>query len=388
LLMFVLMFGLYTSVQVTQLPIWNSQIDLQSYETAYGDFLFLKSDIRNVALLKQPKNTVIRMGARYPDRMVFINPRQGISGQMSIEDATGTITYTIDITGQPTFTENITSSRLIYESMGAERIKIIWEHGLIIRQFPAGSASTDSQELIVGENLYLPLLDASLFSPKSSMRPESFSLKPYSASRIKLNVKNVLINLPTAYPAVWADRLEGLSTDDMTVSVNQTAGIISINSTAIRRIRFPQDPATDAQFVVGVIYLDTTTVAGFDPTTEFPQISGITITTESSTTATITATVKNATAPFDIHADLTDITGNLLKFDVLPDYSNDPAFPIDAGSWNTPNQVQVKWRIFTHTQWEQHTVKGVVFTVYNNVLDQRYVRTQIFRRSNNNAWQE
>ncbi|MDO9579892.1 MAG: hypothetical protein Q7J06_04920, partial [Bacteroidales bacterium] len=244
LLMFVIMVMLYASIQATQVPLWNLRIDAQSFETTYGDMLFLKSDIKNVALLKQPKSTIIRMGTLYPDRMIFINPKQGVYTSMTKEDATVTIEYIIEwSTGSATYTEYYPSSRLIFDVLSPEGGSLIYEHGLIIRSFPNGSVSTDPQELIVDEELSLPVLDASLLSPMSSMRSESFSIKPYAGSLTKLNVTTVTITLPTDYPRVWADRLEGLETDRMTITIDQEAGQVIIHSTAIRRITFPANPA-------------------------------------------------------------------------------------------------------------------------------------------------
>ncbi|MBI3040239.1 MAG: hypothetical protein HYY80_01050, partial [Chloroflexi bacterium] len=344
LLIFTIMVGLYASIQTTQVPIWNSQIDVQAYETTYGDMLFLKSDVKNVALLKQPKSTTIRMGARYPDRMVFINPKQGIYGIMDREDTTVTIQYTVTwSTGSATYTENHTSSRLIYESMGAARTKIIYEHGLIIREFPAGSASTDPQELIVDEELSIPVLDASLMSPKSSMRSESFSIKPYAGSQSKQNVTSVTITLPTNYPRIWAERLEGLETDRMTISANETTNQVIITSTAIRRISFPVNPATDSTLSAGVISMSTTTQAGFDPTTDFPSIRNVLVTAVGSgnakkTNTEITATVYNVTAPFDIHADLSQLTGDLLDYDEAPTSIVTGGYSVEDDSWDVPNE--------------------------------------------------
>lgn len=391
LLIFTIMVGLYASIQTTQVPIWNSQIDVQAYETTYGDMLFLKSDVKNVALLKQPKSTTIRMGARYPDRMIFINPRQGIYGAMTKEDATVRVEYTIDIAGGQTFTENHTSSRLIYESIGAERNKIIYEHGLIIREFPNGSVSTDTQELIVGDELYVPLLDTSLFSPMSSVRPESFSLKPFTGARTRLNVTEVTITLPTAYPRVWADRLEGLSTNRTAISVNQTTNQIIITSTAIRRITSPGDPATDATLSAGVIFFGTKTEAGFDPTMQFPSIRNVVFQAQGSGNerkynTTITARLKNVTAPFDIHADLTNLTKDMLMFDEQPTASTDPLYPINASSWDVPNEVTVKWENITHPEFAVGTPLAVTFWVYNSVLDQRYIITAVTYRASSSDW--
>ena len=388
LLMFVIMVGLYASIQATQVPLWNLRVDAQSFETTYGDMLFLKSDIKNVALLKQPKSTIIRMGALYPDRMIFINPKQGVYSSMIKEDATVTIEYTVEwSTGSANYTEYYPSHRLIFDVLSPEGGSLIYEHGLIIRSFPNGSVSTDPQELIVDEELSVPILDASLLSPMSSMRSESFSIKPYASSITKLNVASVTITLPTDYPLVWADRLEGLETDRMTITVDEEAGQVIITSTAIRRITFPANPATDSTLSSGMIVMSTRTEQGFDPTTDFPnmyfvQFDGL----NSSTTTTITATVKNATAPFDIHADLTDLTQDVLMYDEQPTSILTAGYSIEDASWDVPNEIEVAWEAIVHPQYDVGTVVSVSFTVYNSVLDQRYFRTAVAWRQAQKKW--
>ena len=388
LLMFVIMVGLYASIQATQVPLWNLRVDAQSFETTYGDMLFLKSDIKNVALLKQAKSTIIRMGTLYPDRMIFINPKQGVYTSMTKEDATVTIQYTVEwSTGSATYTEYYPSSRLIFDVLSPEGGSLIYEHGLIIRSFPNGSVSTDPQELIVDEELSVPLLDASLLSSMSSMRSESFSIKPYAGSMTKLNVASVTITLPTDYPRVWADRLEGLETDRMTITVDEEAGQVIITSTAIRRITFPANPATDSTLSSGMIVMSTRTEQGFDPTTEFPNMffvyfDGL----NSSTTTTLTATVKNATAPFDIHADLTDLTQDVLMYDEQPTSILTAGYSIEDASWDVPNEIEVAWEAIVHPQYDVGTVVSVSFTVYNSVLDQRYFRTAVAWRKSQKAW--
>ncbi len=406
LLMFTIMVGLYVSTQSTQVPIWNSQIDLQALEKAYGDFLFLKSDITNVATLKRPKSAIITMGARYPNRMIFINPKQGVSGLLEAEDSTVTVTYTIEFGGvlEPvTISTNISSSRLIYTLMGSERIKLIYEYGLVIREFPAGSVSTDPQPLIVGDDLYVPVLEASMFAPIASMRTESFSIKPYSAVDMKRSITRVTITLPTNYPHVWKDRLEGVSTVETIeeldttagtfVEVDEDAGQIIIDSSAVRRITFPQNPATDAQFSAGVIFFDHKTAAGVDPSSAFPNIYGISIAAVGTgdykaTHSTITATVMNVSAPFDIHADLTDIMSITTAFDVLPDTVTTLGYAMSDSSWQVPNgPIEVQWTEFEHPDYQTQSVFVIVFTVYNSVLDQQYMGMKIARRGNAKDWQ-
>ncbi|MBI2329372.1 MAG: hypothetical protein HYU85_07045, partial [Chloroflexi bacterium] len=186
-------------------------------------------------------------------------------------------------------------------------------------------------------------------------------------------------------------RLEGLNTARTAISVNQTTNQIIITSTAIRRITSPGDPATDATLSAGVIFFGTKTEAGFDPTMQFPSIRNVVFQAQGSGNerkynTTITARLKNVTAPFDIHADLTNLTKDMLMFDEQPTASTDPLYPINASSWDVPNEVTVKWENITHPEFAVGTPLAVTFWVYNSVLDQRYIITAVTYRASSSDW--
>ncbi|MBI2869599.1 MAG: hypothetical protein HYX96_07235 [Chloroflexi bacterium] len=389
IMMFTIMTGLYVSIQVVEVPAWNRQLEFEAFEAAYGDMLSLKADIGMVAIGGAPKSTAIRLGTRYPQRPFLANPGQGIAGSLTKEDATITVQYTIDFPGDPTFTETYTSNRLIYEVRGAIGAKIVYEHGLIIREFANGQVSTDTQPLVVGDYVYIPVLNASLFTPVSSVGAESIGLKPYTSSITKSKIKSATITLSTDYPDVWTERLEDTSTDKTSVSVNETAGTVSITSTATKVITLPAGSVTGSGLFIGIIILSTKSLAGFDPTADFPQIFNVNFEAIGNaqykkTHTTITATVKNATAPYDIHADLTDLTSDVLKFDVAPTYSSPDS--ITAGSWAVPNSNTVKWEEITHPEFAPGEPVAVTFWIYNSALTQQYSMTSITVRLSGDNW--
>lgn len=391
ILMFTILTGLYVSIQVSQVPVWNRQLEFASFEAAYSDMLFLKADIAQVAAVQAPKSTAIRMGTRYPDRPFFTNAGAGVAGSLTKEDMTVTVQYVVDFPGDPTTTLTYPSSRLIYEARGSIGAKIVYEHGLIIREFATGNVTTDKQALIVTDELYVPVLYAALFTPVSSLETAPITLKPYTEINTSPKIKSVTITLPTAYPEVWADRLAGLDTAKTTVTVNQVAKTIIINSTAIKQIAYPTDPGTESGLYAGLISFSTKTISGFDPSTDFPRIYNVVFeaiggSTYKKTHTRITATVKNATAPYDIHADLTDLTSDVLKFDVPPDYSSPDS--ITAGSWTVPNTNTVQWQDITHPEFPAGAAVAVTFSIYNSVLNQQYTMTAITIRQSSDNWQQ
>ena len=96
--------------------------------------------------------------------------------------------------------------------------KLVYEHGLIIRDYGNASATTDEQSLIVGDEIYIPVLTGNL-TASSSMETESIAIKPLSQSPGSSKIKSVVITMDTLYPEVWTQLLAGKSTAATTVSV-------------------------------------------------------------------------------------------------------------------------------------------------------------------------
>ncbi len=98
----------------------------------------------------------------------------------------------------------------------------------------------------------------------------------------------------------------------------------------------------------------------------------------------INATVKNVTAPFDIHTDLSDLTKKPLNYDVQPDYSSPD--DINAVSWDLPNNNTVKWSDILHPDYDAHDAVTVAFWVVNTENKMQFYTTRVFVRKNPNQW--
>ncbi len=96
------------------------------------------------------------------------------------------------------------------------------------------------------------------------------------------------------------------------------------------------------------------------------------------------ATVKNVTAPFDIHASLDELTGEPLKWDVLPDHSSPDS--ITAGSWPLPNENTLMWTNMTHCEYAPGESVMVALWVYNSELDREFYTQRVFTRQSASAW--
>src|SRR4030042_6352175 len=196
-----------------------------------------KSDVEDVAFSREPKSSTFRVGVRYPNRMFLANPGTGVAGSLTSENVSIHIEYTIDAPGNPVIIQTYNSNRISYEVQGTiDRPKLVYEHGVVIRDYGNASATTDEQSLIVGDNIYIPVLTGNL-TASSSMETESIALKPLPQSPGSSKIKSVVITIDTLYPEVWTQLLAGTSTAATTTQVVNSR--IVIHSTAVRQLCLP-----------------------------------------------------------------------------------------------------------------------------------------------------
>jgi len=394
ILMLLIMATVYGTMQAYYVPIWNKDVEYEHLDGAHDDMMTFKSDVEDVALSREPKSSNIRMGVHYPNRIFLVNPGPGVAGALTSENVAVNIEYTIDgndAIGEPTITQTYDSNRVIYEVQGTvDSPKLVYEHGVIIRDYGNESATTDEQSLIVGDEIYIPVLIGNL-TASSSMETESVTIKPLSQSYSRTKIRSVTITIDTDYPEVWEQLLAGANTTDTTVSVNQTQSQIVITSTAVQQISFPAGDVTADALYAGIATFSTTSIpvtyTSIDITEYYPCILDINIDTgtDVQTQSTITVTVKNATAPFDIHADLTVLTNNPVMYDVFPDYSSFDS--ITATSWEIPNQNRVSWTDITHPTWGAGDTLTVSFWVCSTENNMHFFTTRVFNRKNVNDWE-
>lgn len=378
MLMLLIMATLYGITQAYHVPIWNKDVEYEHLNMVHDDMMTFKSDVEDVALSGEPKSSNIRMGVRYPNRIFLVNPGPGVAGALTSDNAAISIEYTIDGFEEP-ITESYNSNRIIYEVQGTiDSPKLVYEHGLIIRDYGGVSATTDEQSLIIGDEIYLPVLTGNL-TASSSMETESLALRAMSQSYSRTKIEEVTITIDTDYPEVWSDLLG----EEFLVG-----GKIVITSEAIRQITFPTGDVTADAMYAGMIKLSTravpVTYSSIDTSQDYPCILDIdiesTIPHEKKTHSTITATVKNVTAPYDIHADLTVLMNNPAMYDVFPDGSPTP--------WVVSDENEVSWEDITHPAYEGGVDIIVSFWIINTENNMQFFTSRVFSRAQNNDNQE
>jgi len=389
-LMLLIMATLYGTIQAYHVPIWNKDVEFEHLNTVHDDMMTFKSDVEDVALSRVPKSSNIQMGIRYPNRMFLANPGSGVAGMLSSESVGVDIEYTIDGLGDPTISTSYESNRIIYEVHGTiDSPKLVYEHGVIVRDYGDESATTDEQSLIVGDGIYIPVLIGDLTS-SSSMETESIEIKPLSQSYSRTGIKSVTITMDTDYPEVWEQLLAGTSTVDTTVEVDLEQSQIVIESTAVEQISFPAGAVIAEAVYAGLATLRTesepVTYTSVDISQDYPCVLNITIDEGGvvETQSTITVTVRNATAPFDIHADLMALTSDPKMYDVFPDYSTPDS--IAATSWELPNSNTVRWTNITHPVYDMGDAIIVSFWVSNTENNMQFFAERVFLRKKDKEW--
>ena len=390
ILVFMIAAAAFGTVQAYFVPQWNKDVEHDHLNAVINDMMTLKSDIEDVAVSQEPKSSNIHLGVRYPNRMFLANPGTGVAGSLSSDNVGINIEYTIDAPGNPTITASYNSNRINYEAPGTiDSPKLVYEHGVIIRDYGGESASADEQSLIVGDEIFVPVITGNLTSI-SSLDITSIETRPLSQSYIRSRIQSVEITMDTNYPEVWEQLLAGTSTPETTVTVDLDEGKIIITNTAIKQISFPAvDITADALYAGLVTFSDRAvpvTYGSIDISQDYPCAIDIDINSGSDprTQSTITATVRNATAPFDIHANLTGLTNNPETADMSPDFSSPD--PIDVASWDLPNENTVRWTDIDHPQYNIGDVIIVSFWVINTENNMQFVTQRAFQRKNTNSW--
>ena len=265
LLMLAILVGMGGVIQSSSVPVWNMGVEYDHLGVIYSDMMSLKSDIEDVALHKSPKSSEIHLGVRYPERVIFMNPGEGATGTLAVESGVNiSVNYTTSGASAPDKLD-YSSSRITYELHGTiNSPKYVYEHGILIRDSGTSSVTTDEQKLIVGDNIYIPILYASELA-KSSLDVESLTIHPYLKASTDLNVESITITFDTAYPGIWwdpeyraefeaqfpdgeipnelktRDILGNLSSSSINVSVSPEGDKIILESNASDRIDIP-DP--------------------------------------------------------------------------------------------------------------------------------------------------
>jgi hypothetical protein len=253
LMIFGIIVGLIGIMQSSQVPVWNAAVEQDHFDRVCSDFVKLRADIEDAEKLKIPKSSDLQMGVRYPERFIFRNPGVGASGTITTYPLNVNVSYS---TRSGLRWQNYTSAGIVYEMHGtSESPMLVYEHGLIIKDYGGANITEDEQSLIAGGEVFIPIVLWGDYS-FSSMDAQTFNMLPVpqgdctSASFSRMNV-----TLETRYPDIWNKSLSGSG-----FAVSGDA--IEITNIPGRRLRLPSNDtsgSTQKQCYVGMIAVDAST---------------------------------------------------------------------------------------------------------------------------------
>lgn len=190
------------TVQVYEVPRWNKELELQQFERAYSDFIDLRSNFEDVSIKNIPKTSRMHMGIRYPERFMLRNPGPGAYGSITTYPLNITISYSSKGT---IMYQNFTSFGIVYEMNGiSEFPKLVYEHGIIIRDFGNWSYTEDVNRLTTNSSIYIPVLMG--IEPFSSIGLETLNVFPIPHEYYSAPVFSWMnVEMETLHPEIWAN---------------------------------------------------------------------------------------------------------------------------------------------------------------------------------------
>lgn len=235
----VIVVGIMSTIQVRHVPVWNQGVEFKHVNVVYDEMRVLSTDISNVVTSCVPKMSGLHLGVEYPSRGVFYNPTDAMVGTLTINSVPNAVRINYTKHGDPTvynFTSD--SCSLIYKAYGTvPHATLVYEHGIIIRDYGVyGNATECDQTMIVGDNIYIPILNGT-DRVLTSKGLQSLTTFPYTETIPKTQLKYVNITLTTNYPDVWRSLLAGVNTSKTTAYV--VGNEIHIDSFANSQGYFP-----------------------------------------------------------------------------------------------------------------------------------------------------
>lgn len=226
----VIVISVMSFMQVRHVPVWNQEVEYKHVNAEYDEMTVLGSDITNVFNYQVPKMSALHLGVQYPKRGIFYNPTDALIGTLTVKPEHNiTVEYT-KFDGS-TGGETYPSCSLTYNAYGTTpHAKIVYEHGVVIRDYGIYGNATSGKQLLIGEdgNVNLPVLNGT-DRILTSKGVETLTIEPYSRKEPLIGIQYVNVTLTTNYPEVWRTILADANTSGTNATV--TDNKIYINTT-------------------------------------------------------------------------------------------------------------------------------------------------------------
>lgn len=258
------------------------------------------------------------------------NPGPGAYGMMSTYPLNITISYSLDGVALP-IVATYSSMGIRYEMEGiSDNPALIYEHGLLIRDFGNWNYSEDSIQTLAAEdssNIFIPIIQGSIDS-SSTMEKLTFDELPISqASYSMIRVSSINVTLETDYPTIWANlNPEGNPNFQVVNNTIKITNITGFNG----ELKLPpagEVPLVENKLFSGMVTIDTSTTASTIISTN------TIISSNTSNTTTIISTNSSNTTTIISTSNTTIITTTLTTTSPWYSPTRGPTGPMGQDMW-------------------------------------------------------
>ncbi|MBU4076743.1 MAG: hypothetical protein KKI06_08570, partial [Euryarchaeota archaeon] len=201
-----------STVQLTFVPVWNTQEELNHLMLMQDDFKVLKSNIDSGILGGTTLSSPLIMGFKYSPKMMVYNPKDEAYASLEVKkDAWVEVRYNEvfpEGMTDDTSIKNVSTGMMIYALQGAQNYNsFIYENGLIRRS--GSNFTTSSQTVLANGTIYLPSVKALDYGSLSGVEKKTVNIYPTSQQKNSVIGRNVWIILRTNpdYVEWWAKTL-------------------------------------------------------------------------------------------------------------------------------------------------------------------------------------
>jgi len=260
-MMILLILVLYLGVlQGYEVPKWNKELEKEKFDLVYSDILNFRSGLEETSMKNFPRTISMHTGVRYPERFMLQNPGQGAYGTITTYPLNINISYTSNGT---IYYANFSSFGIVYEMKGISDFpKIVYEHGIVIKEYGNVNYSEDINHLTTESGIYLPILkDVETINSLDVKALNIFPIPQYSVTDV---FSSMDVKLETRYPMVWAklSNESKPSGSEFIVSIqNKTINIKNLYGFNTKKIYLPGDSSASQNVIYsGIItFADTGT---------------------------------------------------------------------------------------------------------------------------------
>ncbi|MDD5615545.1 MAG: hypothetical protein PHH85_05020 [Candidatus Methanoperedens sp.] len=199
---------LLTTVQLSFVPVWNTQEELDHIKLMQDDFKVLKSNIESGIQSGTTLSSPLTMGFKYSPKMFVYNPRDEAYASLEISNNTWVEVRYNEVFSEgmtdETSIKNIRTGVITYALRGARNYNsFIYENGLIRRS--GSNYTTNSQAVLANNTIFLPSVKAIDYGTLSGVEKRTVNIYPTSQQKNSVIGENVWLILHTdpAYVDWW-----------------------------------------------------------------------------------------------------------------------------------------------------------------------------------------